>query len=74
MDTKDRIRFELEQASEQREAFEQRYGMDFGAFQGAWHKGQIADKHSYKVERDYWEWEATITDEERLQEMLESLP
>jgi len=37
-------------------------------------KGRIADKHSYEVERDYWEWEATVTDEERLRQMLESLP
>jgi hypothetical protein len=37
-------------------------------------QGGISDKHSYEVERDYWEWEAAMTDEERLQEMLESLP
>lgn len=26
------------------------------------------------VERDFWEWEAAVTDEERLQEMLDTLP
>ncbi len=56
------------------EAFEQRYGMDFKTFKQAWDEGRIADKHSYEVERDYWEWEATVTDEERLRQMLESLP
>lgn len=50
------------------------YTMDFSAFKRAWDEGRIADKHSYEVERDYWEWEATVTDEERLQQMLESLP
>jgi hypothetical protein len=48
--------------------------MDFQAFQQAWHDGLIEHRHSYEVERDYWEWEATVTDEERLLEMFESLP
>jgi hypothetical protein len=71
---KDLIRLKLKEARGQREALEQRYGMDFQAFKQAWKEGRIADKHSYEVERDYWEWEATVTDEERLQQMLESLP
>lgn len=71
---KDWVRLKLKETREQREAFEQRYGTDFLAFKQAWQGGRIADQHSYEVERDYWEWEATITDEERLREMLESLP
>jgi hypothetical protein len=31
-------------------------------------------QNSYEVERDYWEWEAAVADEERLQQMLESFP
>jgi hypothetical protein len=71
---KDLIRLKLKEASEQREAFERRYGMDFRAFKQAWQDGHIADRHSYEVERDYWEWEAAVTDEERLHQMSESLP
>ena len=71
---KDLVRLKLKETRERREAFERRYGMDFGAFKQAWDEGRIADKHSYEVERDYWEWEATVTDEERLHQMLESLP
>jgi len=74
MITRQQVCLKLEETREQREAFEQRYGMDFQAFQQAWQTGQLADMHSYEVERDYWEWEAAITDEERLQQMLESLP
>jgi hypothetical protein len=70
---KDWVRLKLKETHQQREMFEQRYGMDFSAFQQAWQEGRIASKHSYEVERDYWEWEAVETDEERLQEMLESL-
>lgn len=70
---KDLVRLKLKEAREQREAFEQRYNMDFAAFKRAWDEDRIANKHSYKVERDYWEWEAATTDEERLRQMLESL-
>lgn len=72
--TKDLVRLKLKEAEEQRKQFEERYQMDFEAFKRAWDEGQITDKHSYEVERDYWEWEAAVTDEKRLREMLEELP
>ena len=34
---------------------------------------QTADRHSYQVERDSWEWEAAVTDEERLHQIQENL-
>lgn len=70
---KDLVRLKLREALEQRGEFEQRYGMDFAAFKQAWQNGAIANQYAYEVERDYWEWEATVTDEERLGQMLESL-
>ena len=70
---KDLVRLRLKEARERREAFEQHYGMDFTAFKQAWHEGRIASSHSYEVERDYWEWETAVTDEEQLGEMSESL-
>jgi len=70
---KDWLRLKLKEAREQREAFEQRYAMDWQAFEQAWRENRIENKHSYEVERDYWEWEAAVTDEERLRQMSESL-
>jgi hypothetical protein len=70
---KDLVRLKLKETSERREAFEKRYGMDFASFEKAWQEGRVAHKHSYQVERDYWEWEACVTDEERLRQMSESL-
>jgi len=70
---KDWVRLRLKESRGQQESFKQRYGMEFNAFKQAWQEGRISNKHSYHVERDYWEWEAAVTDEERLQEMLESL-
>jgi hypothetical protein len=70
---KDLIRLKLREAERQRLGFEERYRMDFEAFKRAWDEGHIADKHTYGVERDYWEWEAAVTDGKRLREMLEEL-
>ena len=69
--TKDLVCLKLKETEEQRKRLEERYQMDFEAFKQAWNEGQIPNKHSYEVERDYWEWEAAVTDERRLQEMLE---
>ncbi len=72
--TKDLVRLKLREAGEQRKRFEERYQMEFEAFKQAWNEGQIPNKYSYEVERDYWEWEASVTDERRLRETLEELP
>jgi hypothetical protein len=58
---------------QERDGFERRYGMDFVTFQQAWQEGRIPNAHSHQVERDYWEWEATITDEQQLQRMRQIL-
>jgi hypothetical protein len=71
---KDWLRLKLKEARDQSALFAERYGMDFAAFERAWQADQIANKHSYEVEHDYWEWEAAETDRQRLQHMLESLP
>ena len=70
---KDWLRLKLKDVREQQQRFQQQYGMDFETFKHSWQKGRIPERNSYEVERDYWEWEAAVTDEERLQEMLESL-
>ena len=70
---KDWVRLRLAEARSKKHSFEQRYGMVFEEFERAWREGRIADAYSYEVERDYWEWEASMTDETRLVEMTESL-
>ena len=71
---KELVRLKLQQAAQQRIAFEERYGMDFASFQQAWVSGEEQQKHSYAVEQDLWEWEAAVTDADRYQEMLKGLP
>lgn len=71
---KDLIRLKLKEAHEQQATFEHRYELDFEGFKQGWQEGGIANPHAYEVERDYWEWEAAVTDQERLQKMLDQLP
>jgi len=72
--TKDLVRLKLKKAEEQIEKFTKRYKMDFETFKQAWKKGKILQKYSYEVEKDYWEWEAAVSDQKRLRQMLEQLP
>ncbi len=70
---RDLLRLRIEQVRAQKRSFEERYGMSFEDFRQAWESGKLADRHSYEVERDYWEWEAAVTDEARLEELQEKL-
>jgi len=71
---KELVRLKLQEATLQRIAFEERYNMNFLAFQTVWNTDESSQKYSYEVEQDLWEWEAAVTDEERYQEMLKALP
>jgi len=71
--TKDLVRLKLKEAAENITTFEQRYKMDFEKFKRAWEKGKVPDKHSYEIEKDFWEWEAAAGDQKRLRQMLEQL-
>ncbi|MFO7633705.1 MAG: hypothetical protein R6W76_14270 [Caldilinea sp.] len=70
---KDWLQLRLSVIESQKQAFEEKYGMDFADFRAAWGAGEIADQYSYEVERDYWEWEGLLTDEDDLRTMAESL-
>jgi len=70
---KDLVRLRLEAAKSVIANFEEKYGMPFGEFQGAWQAGHISAQYSYTVEEDYWAWEAAVSDEKALEELAESM-
>lgn len=70
---KELLRLKLNEAKERQLAFETKYGRPFDAFKTAWDADEIADRYSYEVESDYWEWEAAVTDESQLTEMATQL-
>lgn len=71
--TKDLLHLKLNEAERRIQEYEKRYGMSFSQFRDAWENDRISDRHSYEVEKDYREWEAAITDKERLQELLSEI-
>jgi hypothetical protein len=72
--TKDLLRLRLKESEGHVKQFEQRYKMSFSEFKIAWESGKINNKYSYQVEKDYWEWEAAVTDQQQFRTMLEELP
>ncbi len=70
---KELLRLKLNEAKERKLAFEAKYGRPFESFKTAWDADEIADRYSYEVESDYWEWEAAVTDELQLTEMTTQL-
>lgn len=71
---KELLELKLKEAEAQSRALAERYQMNFESFREAWQEDRIPEKYTYEVERDYWEWEAAVTDAQRLREMLDQLP
>ena len=40
--------------------YESKYGMDFPTFVELWEQGEIPNKRSHEVERDFMEWEGFV--------------
>ena len=70
---KDLVLLRLVAAEARIATFEEKYGMSFAQFQEAWERGEIDAPYSYAVEKDYWEWEAAITDKAKLEALQDSL-
>jgi hypothetical protein len=70
---KDMVRLRLEAADSRIATFEEKYGMGFAQFQEAWERGEIEAPYSYAVEKDYWQWEAAMTDKAKLEALQNSL-
>ncbi len=70
---KELLRLKLNESKERQATYEEKYGLPFEAFKVAWEADEIAERYSYQVESDYWEWEAAVTDESRLTEMAMQL-
>jgi len=71
--TKDLLRLKVKEVEEQIKDFETRYQMKFAEFKQAWNADKIPAKHSYEVEREYWEWEAAVENVEKLRQMVDDL-
>jgi hypothetical protein len=70
---KDLLRLRLKEVTQQREAYEAKYGMSFQVFRSKFQAEEIPDQYSHAVEKDYWEWEAAVTNEAALRELQDSI-
>jgi outer membrane lipopolysaccharide assembly protein LptE/RlpB len=70
---KDWIRLRLREVESERVGFEAKYDMTFEQFRVKFAGEGIPDQYSYEVERDYFDWEAAVTNEASLREMSEQL-
>lgn len=65
---KDFFQLKIQALQEQIAAYEKKYGMSFTDFEEACATGTIESPYSYDVEKDNWDWEASIIEMEDLME------
>lgn len=65
---KDFFQLKIQSLEEQITSYEKKYNMTFSEFDEAMRNGKIENSYSYDVEKDNWDWEASITEMEDLME------
>lgn len=63
----------LEKFSRNILAFEERYGISFSEFEKRWDQDKISNKHSYKIESDFIDWEILEMEKKELLSALSKL-
>ena len=71
--TKDLLQLKLQETDRTIRTFEEQYRMNFDDFKRIWEEGKIKNRYSYEVEKDYWDWEALVTNRGHLVGMLDLL-
>lgn len=70
---KDLARLRLDECRTRIARFEEKYRMPFAEFAGKWQQDAIPHAHSFAVEQDYWAWEAAVSDQAALTELVDWL-
>jgi hydroxymethylpyrimidine pyrophosphatase-like HAD family hydrolase len=65
---RDFFQLKIQALEEQNANYEKKYGMTFADFDEAMRSGKIENPYSYDIEKDNWDWEASITEIEDLME------
>jgi len=73
MTLKDAIEHRLEKINTALRAYEQKYGMTFQEFEAKGRSGELPDRFSFEVERDYFEWDGLLTRKRKLEEIYQWL-
>ncbi len=67
--SRDAVEHRIERIDDEIRELEKKYGMTFEEFKKSWESGKIRDKHSYEVEKDFWEWEGLVSRRNKLLEV-----
>lgn len=70
MTLRDAIEHRLEKIDAALQTYEQRYGMTFEEFEAHGRSGDLSDRLSYPVEKDYFDWDGLITRKRKLEDIL----
>lgn len=58
---KDALEYRLGKVQEDIAKLRDKYEVAFSTFRKRWLAGEIPDRHSYPVEKDFWEWEGLVS-------------
>jgi hypothetical protein len=67
------ILLQLKECDEYLFKFESKYGLEFENFSQSWDLGEIGNRHSHEVERDFMEWEGFSLERRKLLQALRSM-
>ena len=66
---RDALAYRLEQIETDLRAFETKYGMTFDRYRHRWEVEDKDEDYHWEAERDYLEWEALVTQKQRLEDV-----
>lgn len=58
---KDALEHRLEKVQKGIFKFRNKYKVTFSTFKKRWLAGKVPNRHSYPVEKDFWEWEGLVS-------------
>lgn len=58
---KDALEYRLGDVQKGVSEFRDKYGMAFSTFKKRWLGGEISERYSYPIEKDFWEWEGLVS-------------
>jgi hypothetical protein len=65
---KDFFHLKIQALQEKISMYEKKYSMSFADFEEACKNGKIENPYSYEIEKDNWDWDASIIEKEDLME------
>ena len=56
----DAVKYRIEKIETALQAYQQRYGMTWEQFEARGNSGELPDRFSYQIEKDYFDWDSLV--------------